>query len=61
MSTVHTLLNLTKDRGLAVVDMQREVVFNPRGRVDVDVGTQHARQIQLNRGPLRRNECSCHT
>lgn len=37
LTTVHTLLNLTKDRGLAVVDMQRDVVFDPRGRVDVHV------------------------
>lgn len=35
--TIYTLLQLTKDRGLALVDLQRQQVFDPRGHVDVEV------------------------
>jgi hypothetical protein len=35
--TIYTLLELTKDRGLAMVDLQRLQVFDPRGRVDIQV------------------------
>jgi hypothetical protein len=33
----HPMLELTKDRGLAAVDLQIEKLFDPRGRVNVDV------------------------
>ncbi|KIU38514.1 hypothetical protein AN916_22785 [Mycobacteroides immunogenum] len=35
--TIYTLLTMTKDRGLAMVDLQRRQVFDPRGRTDVEV------------------------
>lgn len=35
--TIYTLLQMTKDRGLAMVDLQRRHVFDPRGHVDIEV------------------------
>lgn len=35
--TIYTLLDLTKDRGLAMVDLQLRQVLDPRGRVDATV------------------------
>jgi acetolactate synthase regulatory subunit len=35
--TIYTLLEMTRDRGLAMVDLQQDQVFDPRGRVDVEV------------------------
>lgn len=35
--TIYTLLTMTKDRSLALVDLQRRQVFDPRGRTDVEV------------------------
>ena len=35
--TIHTLLEMTKVRGLAMVDLQQPQVFDPRGCTDVDV------------------------
>jgi acetolactate synthase regulatory subunit len=32
--TIRTVLDMTKDRGLAVVDLQMRQVFDPRGRID---------------------------
>jgi hypothetical protein len=37
--TTHTMLELTKDRGLAVVDLQIRHLFDPRGRFEVHVAT----------------------
>jgi len=35
--TIYALLDMTRDRGLALVDLQLRQVFDPRGRVDVEV------------------------
>jgi hypothetical protein len=35
--TIHTLLEMTKERNLAMVDLQQRQVFDPRGCVDAEV------------------------
>jgi hypothetical protein len=40
--TTYAMLELTKDRGLAVVDLQIRQLFDPRGRVEVHVSTGNA-------------------
>jgi hypothetical protein len=43
--TIYTLLEMTKDRGLALVDLQRLQVFDPRGRVDVEVAIANGTRL----------------
>jgi hypothetical protein len=43
--TTYTLLDMTKDRGLALVDLQLRQVFDPRGRVDADVNTANGTRL----------------
>jgi hypothetical protein len=40
--TTYAMLELTKDRGLAVIDLQIRQLFDPRGRVEVHVSTGNA-------------------
>jgi hypothetical protein len=43
--TIHMLLELTKARGLALVDLQSRQVFDPRGSVDVEVSTDNGTRL----------------
>ena len=43
--TLHTLLDMTKERNLALVDLQLRQVFDPRGRVDVDVSVANGTRL----------------
>jgi hypothetical protein len=44
-STIYTLLEMTKDRGLAVVDLPRRQVLDPRGRVDIEVSIANGTRL----------------
>jgi hypothetical protein len=44
-STTYTLLEMTKARGLALVDLQRDQVFDPRQSVDVEVSIANGTRL----------------
>lgn len=43
--SIHTLLGLTRDRGLAMVDVQQRQVFDPRGAATVDAVTANRTRL----------------
>lgn len=43
--TIYSLLDMTKDRGLALVDLQHRQVFDPRGHIDIEVSIANGTKL----------------